>query len=90
MTIRRPHPHLPHHAPARVLPHDSEHMPAVGDPFAYHGAEYRVTAITPRSYYNDARIVTLYGPSGSVEWPLQDFLSDNGWWPILPELPVED
>ena len=47
-------------------------------------------AITPTSYYNDARIVTLYGPSGSVEWPLQDFLSDNGWWPIRPELPDEE
>lgn len=63
---------------------------SVGDPYAYHGGEDRVTAVTPTSYYNDARIVTLYGPSGSIEWPLEDFLSDNGWWPILPESPVED
>ena len=85
-----PHPHLLHHADARALPHDTRYMPSVGDPYSYHGSDYRVAAITPGSYYNDARIVTLYGPSGSVEWPLTDFLSDNGWWPILPEPSVED
>jgi hypothetical protein len=90
MTIKLPHPHLLHHADAPALPRDVEYMPAVGDPYAYHGGEYRVTAVTPTSYYNDARVVTLYGPSGSIEWPLEDFLSDNGWWPILPEPPVED
>jgi hypothetical protein len=90
MTIKHPHPHLFHHAHTAALPHDVEYMPAVGDPYAYHGGEYRVTAVTPSSYYNDARIVTLDGPSGSVEWALVDFLSDNGWWPILPEQPVEE
>ncbi len=88
--MRLPHPHLPHHPDARALPHDVEHMPTVGDPFAYHGVEYRVTAVTPETYYNDARVVTLQGPSGSLEWPLEDFLADSGWWLILPEPPLAD
>jgi hypothetical protein len=91
MTFRHPHPHphLFHHGPPARLPHDVEHIPQVGDAYAYHGGEYRVTSVTAGSYYNASRVVTLYGEAGSVDWALDEFLADTGWWPILPE-PAED